>query len=352
MPTPKRKKAGGRPSPLTALYPDLVAFAYDHRLVTAEHVRYRFRLTKRTAARHLDQLTRQHGYLATVPIRHALSSFPRVYLATPAGLSFLQQAIRDRRGVAVNIERGEEPRPGRPRDITGVQHELDVTTFDLAADRTFGVLPRTVLAATVRRYHRQGLRYEGGSLIPDAGYHVLHDNEGLATLDLAFLELDRGTESLANIKAKLAAYDRWAESEYGQKYLQNIFHRYGDTLTDTPNFRLLIVAKARAGEGSDLDRLAAIAAEALACSPAMRRRTWLATYDNLVKAMAADAPLTENLFYRLRGDWIEAYRQATRRLQQAGIPDPDIAARQRAFLVRQLDRTTTLPLLAVKEAVI
>jgi hypothetical protein len=76
--TPKRKKS--------SLHADLVAFAYDHRFVTAEHVRYHFGLARATAARYLEHLTKQLGYLAVIPVRHALASFPHIYVAAPLGL--------------------------------------------------------------------------------------------------------------------------------------------------------------------------------------------------------------------------------------------------------------------------
>jgi hypothetical protein len=267
-----------------------VLLAFEHRFVTAAHVQRAFKLKRRTAQHRLAQLVGLR-LLATVPVYQTLSSFPNVYVATRRGVSRLAQAFEKVTGQAWTFGGAEQRRRGRPRRLTFIEHELDVTSCDIAVENVTGTSPDVELLHVERRYDRRGrglsFRDEHGErhrIVPDAGYYVRHTSPERRWLDLCMLEMDRGQMAWGTrMVEKFAAYEAWAESNSGRRYLLNRQQLLGDPNSHAGTFRLLVVARSRAGEGSDQDRLVKLAMAALPLSHAMRRRLWLTTWGELVR---------------------------------------------------------------------
>jgi hypothetical protein len=276
----------------------LVTLAFEHRFVTAGHVERAFNLKRRTAQHRLAQLVGLR-LLATVPVYRTLSSFPNVYVATGRGVTKIAQAYGEATGRRWTFGGAEQRRRGRPRRLTFIEHELDVTDCDIVLRNLAARRPDVMLLHIERRYDRRGrglsFRDDAGAvhrLAPDAGYYLRHTSSDRSWLDLCLLEMDRGQMAWGTrIVEKFAAYDAWAESERGRRYLLDRQRALGDATAHAGTFRLLVVTRARAGEGSDHDRLANLVMAALPCSNAMRRRIWLTTWESLMtEANEVSAP--------------------------------------------------------------
>ena len=210
---------------------------------------------------------------------------------------------------------GEQNRPARGYGLLHLQHEIDVTEIDMAIDHAAQRRDDLNLVSTDRRgqlhFDHNGT---AETLVPDAAYRIMHDRRQRRFLDLCFLELDRGnTPAPSRIRRKLTRYDHWADSDDGRRHLAGIHRRHGDRHTARPNFRLLVIARRRPGEGFDFDRLANLYTQALACSRPMRLRIWMSTFDDV---MAHRDDLAAPIWLRVRdaAPWLDDFRQVAHHL--------------------------------------
>ncbi|MHB9080378.1 MAG: replication-relaxation family protein [Pirellulaceae bacterium] len=267
-------------------HPALLAFVHQHRFVTAEQLLRRYPEylgTLRTAQKHAKTLA-DRGLLARAPVRAVLPTFPHVYFTTARGRNVIGQAYHQRTGQAWPESRGEHYRQLRPYNIGHIEHELAITNLDLAVHHTAAARPDVTLANVQRRYHHEmSCEWAGGQITvqPDARYDLLHQREARTWLDICFVELDRGTSARGRWRQKLRHYDIWASSSAGARHLKQLCESYGDHTTRRPNFRLLVVAQARGGEGDDFHRLIVLLTECLELTPPMQARIWATRYTDI-----------------------------------------------------------------------
>jgi hypothetical protein len=317
----------------------VVFFAFRHRFVTAAHVQRAFNLNSyRTAQHHVTQLART-GLLANSPVHQALNSFPNVYVATGRGVTRLARAFQTATGHPWMFGAGEQRRRGRPRRFLSIQHELCVTDVDIVLLQAAARRADASLLHVERRYDRpeRGLRYRNGDgelrrIAPDAGYYVRRTRTGRRWLDLLLLEMDLGHMAWGTrMVEKFIAYEAWASSPTGRRYVLDRQRVLGDRQAATGTFRLLVVARARAGEGSDDDRLVKLAMAAIPRSAAMRRRLWLTTWQALVSEPELDsAPMW--WWGKDLAAWRDAYIELSGRLPHNLSGDRE----RRAFVAERL----------------
>jgi len=280
--TTSRKRNAVR---LASHHPALLAFVHRHCFATAQQLQQRFpdQLgTLRTAQKHAKALV-DRGLLARAPVRAVLPTFPHVFFTTARGRKVVGQAYQEQTGRPWPESRGQHHRR-RPYSVTYIEHELAMTNIDLAVHRTVAARPDITLAHVQRRFAREMSCEHAGWRIavqPDARYDQIHRRGKIRWLDVCFVELDRGTSSAERWWRKLRRYEVWASSAAGRRYLKRLHRSYGDRTTKRPNFRLLVIAQARVGEGDDFGRLSRLLRECLKLSSEMQARIWAACYSDV-----------------------------------------------------------------------
>jgi hypothetical protein len=225
--------------------------------------------------------------------------------------------------------------------LLSVQHELCITDVDIAMLRTAGYRTDASLLHIERRYDRpeRGLSFRSDQgelrrIAPDAGYYVSRSRAERSWLDLLLLEMDMGHMAWSTrMVEKFAAYEQWALSASGKRYLLDRQRAYGDGAATTGTFRLLVVARARAGEGTAANRLVKLIMAALPRTAAMRRRMWFTTWE----AVAYDRQPGSAAIWWWGKDlaaWRGAYIEDSERL-----PTNITSVRERrAFVAEQLSK--------------
>ena len=90
-------------------------------------------------------------------------------------------------------------------------------------------------------------------LEPDAWFLYHQERKGMIC---CFCELDTGTMTKDQLKAKFWRYDAWATSNQGQEFLIDLYSRHG-ALTPKATFRIVVVACDRQ-QKNDRQRLSTI----------------------------------------------------------------------------------------------
>lgn len=289
--------------------------------MTAEQLQRRFPEqvgTLRTAQKHLKALV-ERGLLARAPIRSLLPTFPHVYFTTRRGLKVIDDAYRRQAEKPWPGKRGEQHRPSRPYSLNHIEHELMLTWHDLAVYRMLAARSDVALARIERRCHGEMNFQQNGrrkTIEPDARYDLLHQREGRTWLDLSFVEMDCGSSSRIRWRHKLSRYDTWADSSSGARYLRSLHRAYRDWSTRQPNFRLLVIAQARRGEGDDLHRLVVLLTECLELSEAMQARIWATRYSDIRDNVDGAIWFRWRDVRRWRGDYRRQMRSAVPRMRQ------------------------------------
>ncbi len=311
-PLPLRRLRYARTPRLQRHQPAIVEYVYRSRFATASQVQRRYPNWLRSARTTQWQLANlaQLGFLATAPVRSTSPNFPFVYFATGKGVTLVNNTYAAH-GISTRHPIGEG-RKARGVAIDSILHELLLTEFELAVQRTVESRDDLTLLATERRYYRRErqLRFSQGGhtrrVIPDAGFVVrvgkpqvgTSENTSLATM-LNFVELDNGTMPPSRVLQKFQQYGAWAASEEGERYLERSYAKYGTSVPQA-GFRLLIVAHDKLRPDGDERRLAALFERALALPAAMRDRLWFATAESLKRFQHDPAPLSGELWYRGR----------------------------------------------------
>jgi hypothetical protein len=317
----------------------VVLFAFQHRFVTAAQVQRAFNLNSyRTAQHRLTQLVRQR-WLADVPVYRTLNSFPHVYIATGRGVNRLRRAFEEATGRRWPFGGAEQRRRGRPRRLTFIEHELDITDVNIRMLQLAACRADMSLLHIERRYDRRGrglsFRDDQGEqrrFTPDAGYYARRWRSGRRWLDLLLLEMDRGHMAWGTrMVEKFASYDAWATSDSGRRYLLDHQRVLGDPYAAVGTFRLLVIARTRPGEGSDTDRLVKLVMASLQQSNAMRRRLWLTTWTAFAgESEPGSAPIW--WWGKDLAAWREAYNALDESLPHDVSGDRD----RRAFVAEQI----------------
>lgn len=342
-PLPRRQRSTRRAVP-NAFDPALVEWVYRSRFCLTSQLQRRFTEqlpTQRTAQRHVSRLI-QGGFLAEAPVRSTGPNFPMVVFATARGVRLIRDAYA---GLGREWDAPlTEERKARGLALDSVLHELLLSEFGLAVERTIAARTDLRLLETERRYFRRDRRLtyhrsgEQRHLEPDAGILAsIRTERGRSLLPLCAVELENGTHTLARLRRKLRAYADWYHDD-GPAWLADIYGRHGAP-GHRASFRLLLIAHDRYGTVSDDRRLWDLLVLALQMPRSLRDSIWLTTVAQLREHQHAMAPLDSPLWYRARDarHWLTALR----RIEDSGSGRH---ARQRALVREQLPELPLHPL--------
>lgn len=211
-------------------YLGVVAFVYRNRFVVADQIQRRFSKvlrSARTTRRHLVELE-SLGWLGVMPTRGVSPVFPKVYYVTPAGARKLRAELEanGKQSHIICIDRF------RRDGLSGqyILHELEVTEYLLAVwhstqlndDRDLLQVERRSL--TSHPSFQVALRSKMSRLEPDAMYVIRQRGKGMMC---HLLELDRGTMTERQLKAKFFRYESWLQSNCGRAYLIELYRQCG-----------------------------------------------------------------------------------------------------------------------------
>lgn len=312
-PLPQRKRQCHTHTPqILPHHPALLEYVYLSRFVTASQIQRRFPEWLRTARTTQWQLANlvDRGLLATAHVRSTSPNFPFVYFATGKGVALVNETYA-RHGLATK-HTGGEGRKGSGVAVDSLLHELLLSEFELAVRKTIDAREDLALLATERRYYRRDLQLrfsqngKGRHVIPDAGFLIRLGKRPEGTshnarfmTQLNFVELDNGTMSPRRVLAKLQQYAAWDSSEAGNKYLQEIYGRFGAAVPQS-HFRLLLIVHDKTKPDGDQRRLNALLEQVLALPAPMRDRVWLATAADLKAHQHHSPPLSAPIWFRGR----------------------------------------------------
>ncbi len=316
-PQPLRRRRHGTATAMQPFYIQLATFFYLSRYATAS-MAFRFfpdlLQTERTTQRHLANMV-AHGLIAVASTRGTSPNFPFVYFVTRKGIRFLREQIPN--GDRIEIPATEDRR-SRGQSLHSLMHELHITELSVMLAATARSRGDLHLLTQERRYFRRNRRLayrnRGSSawIEPDFGFLPAIDN-GVGTrrvLPMHFVEMELGTHSVAQIRDKLIAYDRWATQE-GREYLDKLKGRYTEQKANG-NFRLLLVASDSYGRVGDTRRLLDLFVQAIELPPTTRDRIWLTTAAELKAHVYDPAPLAAAIWYRAKDAkfWLPEYRRS------------------------------------------
>lgn len=233
----KTKRAKERPH-----YPGILAFVHRSRFAIASQIQRRFSTylrSDRTARRHLAELE-SLGYLDTVQPPSPL--WPKTYFCTGRGVRRLRAAY---------AEKGTEWRPvviDRYRRLgfspSHVTHELFITEVALTAWEVVQARDDLQLLTVERRSLASHSAFQitpagrQTRLVPDGMFVLRQPGKGMIA---CFIEVDMGTMSEGQWKAKLRRYEAWSRAEAGNRWLTDLYAANGAT-SPRPVFRVLVVA--------------------------------------------------------------------------------------------------------------
>lgn len=280
-------------------FPDLLRFVSDNRFAVASQIQRRFPVhlpSDRTARRHLVELE-AFGYLGVAPTRSTSPLFPKVYFVTKAGLRVLHSPSPDGHERSAPIAAVQIPRPQYSADY--VLHELWITEFLLAVWQTLRERPDLALLSVQRRTlkddaaFRFGLNGKQTRLEPDALFVF---RQAPAPPHACFVEMDRGTMNLRQLREKFLRYGAWATSEGGKRFLDT-GHPAGSS--SPAGFRIAVVTSDYAGN-SDERRLQRLTATALTLPGGLRDRLWFTSVKALLQHQNESSPLGAAIWRRPR----------------------------------------------------
>ena len=231
----------------------IVAYVYRNRFAIATQIQRRFsHLLKsdRTTRRHLAELEAL-GLLAVVPTRGTSPLWPKTYFCTAKGARRLRRSL-EARGKSGDVIRVDRARPeGYSADH--VLHELLTTELLLNVWES----TQTNLGFELLQTERRSIPSQPGFLIdtrhrqtrlePDAWFVFRQEGKGMMC---CFCELDAGTMTKDQLKAKFRRYETWASSSSGREFLINLYRCHG-AYDPRPTFRILCVACSRERENDE-----------------------------------------------------------------------------------------------------
>lgn len=331
----RRRPTAKRPRP-HEFDPALIEWVYGSRFAIVSQLQRRFpeRLPSlRTAQRHVRRLV-QMGLLAQTPVRSTGPHFPMVVYTTGKGINLLRDTYR-RLGYAWDAPRTEDGK-AHGLALDAILHELLITEFDLAVQRTVEARDDLVLLQRERRYFRRDLRlsyeWQGRthSIVPDAGYLTAIDSPtGRQLLPLMLLEMENGTHTMRKLRRKFQAYRRWSDTG-ANDWLRRVYRPFNEP--QKRSFRLLLVAHDKHGTVSDERRLLDLLIQTLELPRAVRNNVWLTTAEALMPHRHTPAPLDAAVWFRAKdcGSFLAEYRNLPTGRGQGQY------TRQRRFLEKRL----------------
>lgn len=263
-------------------YLQIAAYVYRSRFAVATQVQRRFchvLKSDRTTRRHLAEMEAL-GWLGVTPTRGTSPLWPKTYFCTARGACKLREAL-DAKGKPAHIIRVDRTRrEGYSADH--VLHEVLTTEFVLMVWESVRANDELELLRVERRSissqpaFKVALRSKITHLEPDALFLYRQKNAGMMC---CLVEIDTGSMSKQQLKAKFYRYERWTESERGREFLLNLYRRFG-AKEPRPVFRILAIAASTAS--SDSSKRVRRIIEAAADFPATARKLWVASTDRLV----------------------------------------------------------------------
>lgn len=263
------------------------------------------------------------GYLATAPTRSTSPLFPKVFYVTGRGVKNLRKSLaaQGKTWQPARIDRASRHRQeGYSSEL--VLHEVLVTEFLLAVWQTIQQRPDLDLLCIQRRslgrHPSFEIRVAGKAtrLEPDGMFLFRQMGGGMIC---SFLELDRGTMNLKQIRMKYRRYEAWAHAEGGKNYLMSLYRQYG-AIDPRPSFRVLLVANDRGGDGG-YDRMIELFSAALDLPSSLRDRQWFTTVADLQKSQHEPQPLGSAIWRRGRDarSWLATARSAVQASKEGSI---------------------------------
>lgn len=224
-------------------YLSVCGFVYRNRYSIASQIQRRFAhviKSDRTARRHLAEL-QALGWLDLTPTRGTSPLFPKVYHVSGRGGRKLREALtaKGKPGYIIRVDR----RRGDGYSADHVLHEVLITEFMLMVWESAQRDGELELLRVERRSipshpaFKVALRSKATRLEPDAMF--LH-REGDRGMMCNFVEIDTGSMTKQQLKAKFYRYETWAQSNAGQSFLRDLYQQHG---ANEPRaaFRILIV---------------------------------------------------------------------------------------------------------------
>ncbi|REJ92513.1 MAG: hypothetical protein DWQ34_12900 [Planctomycetota bacterium] len=337
-PLPVRRKSASTRHKLHYFDPALIEWVYGSRFAITSQLQRRFpeRLPSlRTAQRHVRRLV-QMGLLAPAPVRSTGPHFPMVVYATGKGINVLRETYR-KYGKDWDGPRTEDGK-AQGLALDSILHEILITEFDLAVQRTIDGRDDLELLSRERRYFRRDRRLtydrQGRThrLVPDAGYlTAVCSDSNRDLLPLMLLEMENGTHSMRKLRRKLQAYRRWADGNAAD-WLSQLYGDHGDP--QKRSFRLLLVAHDKHGTVTDERRLLDLLIPTLELPAGLRDSVWLATADDLLADRRSSTETLE------RPVWLRAKECRTLLPEYRSIPP---GRGQRQYLRRRQFLSERIP---------
>jgi hypothetical protein len=275
----------------------VLSYVYRNRYVVASQVQRRFPdllPSDRTTRRRLAELE-DLGYLTTVPTRGVSPLWPKVYGLTQRGAKRLREALTTK-GVTGDVIRVDRARR-EGFSAEHLLHEIWLTEFLLNVWQTDQRRDDLRLLQIERRslplqpafnvtVGRRQTRLE-----PDALFVYRQEGRGLMC---CLLELDMGTMTPRQLRAKFLRYEAWSESPAGNDFLLHTYLSYG-AKNPRPMFRLVMVLRDGRDSQKRLQRLLDTASK----FSNIARRGWFTTVDHLRSSQSSDQSLGLDKWTRL-----------------------------------------------------
>lgn len=313
------RRGTGNISKIRSHFPGILAFIYRNRFAVASQIQRRFPdvlRSDRTTRRHLEELE-SLGLVNLAPTRGVSPLFPKVYFVTGRGVRELRKAlaVQGKPWQSFQVDRGGR-HSQEGYSVDHVLHEIFITEFLLGVreevDRRADLELLTVQRRSLSRHpaFRVNLKGKATRLIPDALFLFRQNPGGMCC---CLMEIDTGTMNRRQLAAKYRRYEAWANSHAGQKYLVDLYRRYGAS-DPRPTFRVLFVAQGRAGQDDDrrLLELIDIARQAPGC---ICGRCWFTTVKAIREQQRGSSGLASSIWVRGRdaafGDLLGSHEAQT-----------------------------------------
>ena len=97
------------------------------------------------------------------------------------------------------------------------------------------------------------------------------------------------------MEAKFRRYERWSRSTIGQRYLIDLYTKFGAT-EPRPSFRLLVIAKDRL-DGNDDARADDLSDALRREAPMLLNKTWITTIEQIRKETRGELRLQQKIWW-------------------------------------------------------
>ena len=262
-------------------YLQIAAYVYRSRFAVATQIQRRFchvLKSDRTTRRHLAEMEAL-GWLDLAPTRGTSPLWPKTYFCTARGARKLREALaaKGKPGHIIRVDRTR--REGYSADH--VLHEVLTTEFMLMVWESVRANDDLELLRVERRSipsqpaFKVALRSKMTQLEPDALFLYRQKSAGMMC---CFVEIDTGSMTKQQLKAKFYRYAKWVQSEPGREFLLNLYRRHG---AREPRAVFRILAIAADTPISDSSKRVGRIIEAATDFPAAARKLWVASTDRL-----------------------------------------------------------------------